>query len=107
VGIVCITEAFLRLKAEGFVPRRDLILVFSGDEETTQQTAADLAKNHRDLIDAEFALNSDSGRAYWMSTMATPSSTRCRRREVLCELRTHRPQSGWAQLAPARRQCHL
>ena len=62
VGIVCITEAFLRLKAEGFVPRRDLILVFSGDEETTQQTAADLAKNHRDLIDAEFALNSDSGR---------------------------------------------
>jgi acetylornithine deacetylase/succinyl-diaminopimelate desuccinylase-like protein len=62
VGIVCITEAFLRLKAEGFVPRRDLILVFSGDEETTQQTAADLAKNHRALIDAEFALNSDSGR---------------------------------------------
>lgn len=62
VGVVCITEAFLRLKAEGFVPRRDLILVFSGDEETTQQTAADLAKNHRELIEAEFALNSDSGR---------------------------------------------
>src|ERR1700691_800941 len=62
-GVACITEAFLRLKAEGFVPSRDLILVFSGDEETAQDTAADIAHNHRDLIDAEYALNSDAGRA--------------------------------------------
>jgi acetylornithine deacetylase/succinyl-diaminopimelate desuccinylase-like protein len=62
VGVTCLTEAFLRLKAQGFVPTRDLILVFSGDEETTQSTAVDLAHNHRELIDAEFALNSDSGR---------------------------------------------
>jgi acetylornithine deacetylase/succinyl-diaminopimelate desuccinylase-like protein len=61
VGVVCITEAFLRLKAEGFVPTRDLILAFSGDEETAGKTADDLVKNHRDLVDAEFVLNSDAG----------------------------------------------
>jgi acetylornithine deacetylase/succinyl-diaminopimelate desuccinylase-like protein len=61
VGVVCITDAFLRLKAEGFVPTRDLILVFSGDEETTQDTAMDIAHRHRDLVDADYALNSDAG----------------------------------------------
>jgi acetylornithine deacetylase/succinyl-diaminopimelate desuccinylase-like protein len=61
VGVACITETFLRLKAEGFVPTRDLILVFTGDEETSQNTTMDLAHRHRDLIDAEFALNSDAG----------------------------------------------
>jgi acetylornithine deacetylase/succinyl-diaminopimelate desuccinylase-like protein len=60
-GVVSITSAFLRLKAEGFVPDRDLIAVFTGDEETSQSTALDLAHHHRDLINAEFALNSDAG----------------------------------------------
>lgn len=60
-GVVSITSAFLRLKAEGFKPDRDLIAVFTGDEETAQATAEDLAHHHRDLIDAEFALNSDGG----------------------------------------------
>ena len=35
-GVVAITSTFLRLKAEGFVPSRDLIIYFSGDEETAQ-----------------------------------------------------------------------
>jgi acetylornithine deacetylase/succinyl-diaminopimelate desuccinylase-like protein len=61
-GVASITEAFLRLKAEGFVPSRDLILLFSGDEETTQDTATDIAHNHRELVDAAYALNSDAGR---------------------------------------------
>ena len=60
-GVVAITSTFLRLKAEKFVPNRDLILFFSGDEETAQDTTLDIVKKHRALIDAEFALNGDAG----------------------------------------------
>lgn len=61
VGVAVIATAFLRMKAEGFVPRRDIILSFSGDEETTGETTQILARDHRDWIDAEYALNSDAG----------------------------------------------
>jgi len=60
-SVVAITSAVLRLKAEGFVPTRDLVLVFTGDEETGMETVQDLLKNHRDLVDAEYALNGDAG----------------------------------------------
>jgi acetylornithine deacetylase/succinyl-diaminopimelate desuccinylase-like protein len=60
-GVVALTATFLRLKAEGFVPRRDLIIYFSGDEETAQETTGNIVREHRALIDAEFALNSDAG----------------------------------------------
>ena len=51
---------FLTLRARSFVPTRDLILVFTGDEETDGETAEDLVTHHRELVDAEFALNSDN-----------------------------------------------
>jgi acetylornithine deacetylase/succinyl-diaminopimelate desuccinylase-like protein len=59
--VALLTAEFLRLKAQGFVPTRDLIIAFSGDEETAQNTARDLVTKHRDLVDAEFALNGDGG----------------------------------------------
>ncbi len=59
--VAALTETFLRLKAEKFVPSRDLIIVFSGDEETEQYTAIDVVEKHRSLVDAEFALNGDGG----------------------------------------------
>ena len=60
-GVVALTTAFLRLKKEGFKPKRDLIIYFSGDEESSQRTTVDVVRDHRDLIDAEYALNSDAG----------------------------------------------
>ena len=60
-SVSLLTATFLRLKAEGYVPARDLVLVFTGDEETGQETVQDLLARHRDLVDAEYALNGDGG----------------------------------------------
>jgi acetylornithine deacetylase/succinyl-diaminopimelate desuccinylase-like protein len=53
---------FLRLKQEGFQPVRDMILALTCDEEGGTANGIDwLVTNHRDLIDAEFCVNSDGG----------------------------------------------
>jgi acetylornithine deacetylase/succinyl-diaminopimelate desuccinylase-like protein len=59
--VALVTTTFLRLKREGFKPHRDLVIVFTGDEETHQDTTRDLTTTHRALVDAEFALNADGG----------------------------------------------
>jgi acetylornithine deacetylase/succinyl-diaminopimelate desuccinylase-like protein len=48
-----------RYKREGFVPDRDIVVALTADEEGggPYNGVAWLLKNHRDLIDAEFALN--------------------------------------------------
>ena len=54
----------IRYKQEGFKPARDIILVLETDEEILDVDAVGiqwLLKNHRDLIDAEFALNEPTG----------------------------------------------
>jgi acetylornithine deacetylase/succinyl-diaminopimelate desuccinylase-like protein len=49
---------FIRLRREGYQPDRDLILALTADEEAGDYNGVDwLLKNHRDLIDADFALN--------------------------------------------------
>jgi acetylornithine deacetylase/succinyl-diaminopimelate desuccinylase-like protein len=54
--------AFARLKQESFRPSRDLILALTADEETgAANGVAWLLRNRRELIDAEFCVNVDSG----------------------------------------------
>jgi acetylornithine deacetylase/succinyl-diaminopimelate desuccinylase-like protein len=58
---IAVTD-FIRLKQEGYVPNRDIILALTADEEGGKSNGVDwLLQNHRDLIDAEFVLNPDSG----------------------------------------------
>jgi acetylornithine deacetylase/succinyl-diaminopimelate desuccinylase-like protein len=58
---IAVTD-FIRMKKEGFVPNRDIILALTADEENGKSNGVDwLLKNHRELVDAEFALNPDSG----------------------------------------------
>jgi acetylornithine deacetylase/succinyl-diaminopimelate desuccinylase-like protein len=54
----------IRYKQEGFKPDRDIIVALETDEEIFDSDARGiqwLIKNHRDLIDAEFALNEGGG----------------------------------------------
>jgi acetylornithine deacetylase/succinyl-diaminopimelate desuccinylase-like protein len=52
---------FIRLKREGFAPTRDLVLVFTDGEEGGDFNGADwLVSNHRDLVDAEYVINTDA-----------------------------------------------
>ena len=60
------------------MPTRDLIILFSGDEETEMATIQDLVNNHRDLIDAEYALNSDGGGGTLDGERQAAASTACR-----------------------------
>jgi len=60
-GAAMLVANFVRMKKEGFAPDRDIIMVLTGDEETAGDCIKWLVKEHRDLIDAEFALNTDGG----------------------------------------------
>jgi acetylornithine deacetylase/succinyl-diaminopimelate desuccinylase-like protein len=61
-GDTILIESFLRLKREGFVPDRDLILALTADEEGGDFNGIDwLIKEHRDWIDAEYCINLDGG----------------------------------------------
>src|SRR5437762_707624 len=61
VGDAVLIANFIRLQRDHFKPTRDLILMLTGDEETAGSCIAWLVTKHRDLIDAEFALNTDAG----------------------------------------------
>lgn len=59
-GVAQLTAAFLQLKRDGFQPNRDLIIAFTGDEETDMRTGQAMAKKLAALR-PDYALNSDSG----------------------------------------------
>lgn len=52
---------FIRLKREGFVPARDMILAFTDDEEGGDFNGAEwLVVNRRDLVDVAYVINVDA-----------------------------------------------
>lgn len=52
----------IRLKKEGYIPNRDIIVALTADEETGNANGVNwLITNHRDLIDADFCINPDGG----------------------------------------------
>lgn len=56
-----LTANFIRLKREGFTPTRDLVLAFTDGEEGGDFNGAEwLLANHRDLVDAEYVINTDA-----------------------------------------------
>lgn len=69
-GITSLVQTFIRLKQEGWTPRRDLYLVFSGDEETGMISTRAQAEYVATKIDPAYVLNSDAG-----GIMLAPDST--------------------------------
>ena len=61
-GDAILVSNFIRLKKEGYLPDRDLILALTADEEGGSFNGVDwLLREHRDWIDAEYSINLDGG----------------------------------------------
>jgi carboxypeptidase PM20D1 len=60
-GVAVLIANLIRFKQENFEPDRDLIVMLTADEETTGDATKWLLGEHRDLVDAEFGLNTDGG----------------------------------------------
>jgi acetylornithine deacetylase/succinyl-diaminopimelate desuccinylase-like protein len=59
-----VLTSLVRLKQEGVVPSRDIIVAFTPDEESRSQWGVGyLLKEHRDLVDASLVVNPDGGEA--------------------------------------------
>jgi acetylornithine deacetylase/succinyl-diaminopimelate desuccinylase-like protein len=57
-----LVESFIRMRREGYVPDRDLVIALTADEEGGKSNGVDwLLKNRPDLMRADFVVNPDSG----------------------------------------------
>jgi acetylornithine deacetylase/succinyl-diaminopimelate desuccinylase-like protein len=60
-GATLATVNFIRFVRDGYRPARDLVLVFSSDEETTMESIQWLVREHPVVSRAGMALNTDAG----------------------------------------------
>jgi len=62
VNDAVLVTTLIRFKREGYIPNRDIILALTADEEGGSSNGVEwLLKNHRELVDAAYALNPDAG----------------------------------------------
>lgn len=60
-GVVGVTATFLKLKADGYVPDRNLYLIFTADEETGMASTKRIVNEIVPDLNIEYALNSEGG----------------------------------------------
>jgi acetylornithine deacetylase/succinyl-diaminopimelate desuccinylase-like protein len=61
-GDADVVESFIRMRREGFVPKRDIVFAMTADEEGGKSNGVDwLLKNRPELMVADFVLNPDAG----------------------------------------------
>ncbi|HJL79576.1 MAG: M20/M25/M40 family metallo-hydrolase [Gammaproteobacteria bacterium] len=73
-GAAGLVATFVKLRSEGFIPKNDIIMLLTGDEETGMQSIRYFRDNYKNVQNASFALNSDGG--YLTGTMKNPESFR-------------------------------
>ena len=99
----------IRYRQEGYKPDRDIIVALETDEEILDKDALGiqwLLKNHRDLIDAEFALNEGGG--VGLKDGKPIRNTRPDQRKSLGELsRSTVKNKGGHSSRPGQGQCDL
>ncbi len=60
-GAAMLVANMIQLKRAGWQPERDLVALLTGDEETKQHGIKWMLAEHRALVDAELAFNTDGG----------------------------------------------
>ncbi|HJO02669.1 MAG TPA: M20/M25/M40 family metallo-hydrolase [Acidobacteriota bacterium] len=75
-GAVALVANFIRLRSEGYIPDRDILMVLTGNEESTMSGISYLARERRELIDADFALNTDAVGGGELDANGEPSTFR-------------------------------
>ncbi len=60
-GAAMLVANMIRLRRQGWQPARDLIALLTGDEETSQNGVKWMLAEHRGLVEADLAFNTDGG----------------------------------------------
>ena len=97
-GASVLIANFVRLKKEGYQPDRDLIMVLTSDEETAGNAIKWLVQQHRDLIDAEYALNTDAGGGAYQNGKAVAFSVQASEKMFLTYVFEVRNKGGHSSL---------
>ena len=107
-GIVAITQAMIDLKKAGFQPKRDIVVLFTGDEETNGIGAKNGASQWLELLGhPEYGLNADGGGGGVQSGRLSCGLYDPDRGKNLRQLHLHCAQPRRSLVQAAQGQCYL